>query len=234
MLLYCTITGADDDVDPADLVELSKKYPFVEWGILFYRKGDEFVHKPRYPTYQWVSRFLEATESKPVRKSVHLCGDYVADFLRGEPIYNLNKFDRIQLNFKADAEFSDTQTRFFSALVNTSIKKTLQHVITQYNAENVDLHRCMGFVKNHDVLFDASGGKGIKAMDWPKPVVASRCGYAGGLGADNLAVEMPRIAAVAGCADYWVDMETGVRTDNKFDLEKVERALETVKLYASR
>jgi hypothetical protein len=29
-----TITGADDDVDIGDLVDLSARYPFVEWGIL--------------------------------------------------------------------------------------------------------------------------------------------------------------------------------------------------------
>lgn len=42
-------------------------------------------------------------------------------------------------------------------------------------------------------------------------------------------VELPKISAAAqpGC-DYpfWIDMETGIRTDNGFDLMKVERVLE--------
>ncbi len=30
-----TLTGADDSVRPAELVEISQQYPLVEWGILF-------------------------------------------------------------------------------------------------------------------------------------------------------------------------------------------------------
>ncbi len=29
----------------------------------------------------------------------------------------------------------------------------------------------------------------------------------------------------------WIDMESGVRTNNKFDLDKAERVLETVRVY---
>ena len=33
-LQYVTMTGADESVDPKALIELSKEFPFVEWGIL--------------------------------------------------------------------------------------------------------------------------------------------------------------------------------------------------------
>ena len=53
-------------------------------------------------------------------------------------------------------------------------------------------------------------------------------GYAGGLGPDNIESELQRIAAAAGDAPFWIDMETRVRSDNdeQFDLNKVRRCLE--------
>jgi hypothetical protein len=32
-----TITGADDAVDPEELLQIQQRYPFVEWGILLSR-----------------------------------------------------------------------------------------------------------------------------------------------------------------------------------------------------
>jgi phosphoribosylanthranilate isomerase len=56
-------------------------------------------------------------------------------------------------------------------------------------------------------------------------------GYAGGLGPDNLAHEIPRIAKAAGDARVWLDMESGVRSNNdkQFDLDKVLQCLEIAK-----
>ena len=34
MLQTVTLTGADDSVNPEDLIAISKEFPFVEWGIL--------------------------------------------------------------------------------------------------------------------------------------------------------------------------------------------------------
>ena len=34
-LTKVTLTGADDFTDPKRLIEISREYPFVEWGILF-------------------------------------------------------------------------------------------------------------------------------------------------------------------------------------------------------
>ena len=78
------------------------------------------------------------------------------------------------------------------------------------------------------MLFDSSGGRGIRRAQWPTPLSGVRCGYAGGLGPENLRLEMPRIAAVAG-PDYWVDMENSLRdADDHFSVDKARLALNAI------
>ena len=62
-------------------------------------------------------------------------------------------------------------------------------------------------------LFDASGGRGLEPLEWPKHLQDWTCGYAGGLGPGNLRRELPRIAAAAGPFPYWIDMESKLRDD---------------------
>ena len=52
------------------------------------------------------------------------------------------------------------------------------------------------------------------------------CGYAGGLNPDTIGDALAAIAArVPDGQPYWIDMESGVRTDDRFDLDKCERVL---------
>jgi len=50
----------------------------------------------------------------------------------------------------------------------------------------------------------------IVRSEWPQPLPIP-CGYAGGLGPDNIQQELGRIAAVAGARPIWVDMEGKLR-----------------------
>jgi hypothetical protein len=63
---------------------------------------------------------------------------------------------------------------------------------------------------------------------WPAPIPGvDYHGYAGGLGPKTLPVELPRIAAAAGAARTWIDMESRVRSadDKLLDLHKVRACL---------
>jgi phosphoribosylanthranilate isomerase len=89
------------------------------------------------------------------------------------------------------------------------------------------------------VLFDASRGKGVLPKEWPSPWRATgrQClyGYAGGLGPNNLASALPAIKAAAqrnGKTPYWIDMESGVRTDNAFDFDKVRHVISVARSFA--
>jgi phosphoribosylanthranilate isomerase len=71
-----------------------------------------------------------------------------------------------------------------------------------------------------DWLFDRSGGL------WPPHPGGDRLvGYAGGIGPDNVADVLEQIGATG---PYWIDMESGVRTDDRFDLGKCRRVCEAV------
>jgi hypothetical protein len=53
------------------------------------------------------------------------------------------------------------------------------------------------------------------------------CGYSGGIGPATVVEILGRIAAPDG-ALYWIDMESGVRTDGAFDLAKCEAVCRAV------
>lgn len=83
--------------------------------------------------------------------------------------------------------------------------------------------------KNILALFDASGGRGLERQEWPAHLGDWDCGYAGGLGPDNLRRELPRIAAAAGPSPYWIDMESKLREgDDRFSVALARQALDAV------
>lgn len=51
------------------------------------------------------------------------------------------------------------------------------------------------------------------------------------MGPDNLEQELKNIASVAGDSEIWIDAETKLRTNNKFDLNKCIKVLDIVNKY---
>lgn len=249
MLDRVTITGADDSVRPADLIELSLRYPFVEWGILASRSN---TGTPRYPTEHWVKAFQDVAVQAGAKLSLHLCGGYVRGILRGEdtvPAWMLEGFQRVQLNFHAERVRWD-----LDALHARLAKMSPRQFIFQL--DDVDGNPLMDAVAAHNVgrekvdvvgLFDVSGGAGVLPDSWPLAASTTMqqslyFGYAGGLGPDNLVEQIQAIAAAAGPFKHWIDMETRVRsygsttgaTDDWLDLDKVETCLRIAQGFISR
>jgi phosphoribosylanthranilate isomerase len=79
-----------------------------------------------------------------------------------------------------------------------------------------------------DWLYDVSFGTGVKPKDWPAlPAAGPFCGYSGGIGPETVVEILGRIAAPDG-TPYWIDMESGIRTDGAFDLTKCEAVCRAV------
>lgn len=227
-----SLTGADDHVAPEALAALSVQYPFVEWAILYFPEKDG---TPRNPSAPWREKFLALDLTYT---AVHLCGTRVFQALLDPElahsvISDLSRYRRIQLNINARRpEFTDEEVlAIYRTLHGAGLRLILQHhagserVIEQFLYE-LDEEG----MKRVDILFDASKGTGQRPDTWPAPHRFNLfCGYAGGLGPDVLEAELPKIkAAVAQSRrdlPYWIDMESGIRTDNVFDLEKAERVL---------
>lgn len=214
-----TVTGADDNVDPEALAELSQEFPFVEWGILF---SASRMGTPRYPTHSWVQRL---TRTPGLRLSAHLCGLYTREplwWLPATPI-DTTAFQRVQFNSK-------------NLTFDPFVLKQSHAFIVQCFAANLSLFRqARNIGLPLSPLFDRSGGRGVTPAVWPHPWAHTYCGYAGGLNPSNVLDEVLRIDQAVDTVDRglraWIDMETGVRTYNQFDLSKVRQVLSSIAPY---
>jgi len=223
-LTRITITGADDAVDPAELAALSREFPFVEWGVLI---SDSRAGTPRYPTRAWVAWFEQACwRGKGVHGSAHLCGEAARSVLAGKEerlIVLRAAFERVQLNgfTEASNELLDLLQRWHG------IQWILQAPEDSVADAVVSVATLLSRRARVSALWDPSGGRGLRSDS----LVASSLighvpyGYAGGIGPDNV-VETAQV--VLGLGASWLDMESGGRTDDRFDLAKVRAVLEAV------
>lgn len=230
-----TMTGADDSVDPKELVRLSQQYPFVEWGILFSQKH---LGHERFPSMKWIEE-LQKAWVPGMLLSAHVCGRYTRDMINGldggdlfmrDMGMCLAHFERIQWNFHAERFRSMNFTKISRHL---GCYPRLQQIFQMdgVNDAMVDILQKMNTVIHP--LYDTSGGAGIVPLGWPPPMPGIYCGYAGGLGPQSLKGELPKIERVVKDSTIWIDMETHVRSMNgvKFDLSKVEACLNMVMEY---
>jgi len=214
-----TFTGADPSCSRVELFSLLEADPRVELGFL-YSVSREGIG--RYPPFAWIKETVRDIESVygGGRVALHVCGRARSDLLQGKklavPIWS---FRRLQLNGMFLGEQIGELRRFIG-------EGDAFSCITQFDS-NQELHDTVRR-PGHQVLFDASGGRGVLREEWPKALPDHICGYAGGLGYRNLRTELPRIAAVAG-PKYWVDMEGSLRDeDDRFSVARARLALEAI------
>lgn len=235
-LMRVTMTGADESVKVTDLLALSEKYPFVEWGILASKMS---AGRYRFPKQDWIETIPENTH----KFSLHLCGSWVRQILYGNlyefPTHLLNRFHRIQLNFHR--EVVEQNVEACAACIKQWPRKQWIFQIDGKKGTRY-LFDLMGHftatkqsMPDMVPLFDVSGGVGVSPKDWPKPWLEfDYHGYAGGIGEDNIIDELKRIDKVTKDDDsVWIDMETKVRSndDLQFDLQKVENVLKVCQHY---
>ena len=237
MLKKITITGADDGISPIELVHLSREYPFVEFGILLSKSS---AGQSRYPSMDFI-RSLEAYKSviaKDMQLAGHICGKWVRGLLHGNPLFfediekrYIDMFNRLQLNCHGDSKKDWFKEEDFDFRAFRDVCEMFSGI---YIMPIDDLNNNVLFnlwTRKVEPLFDCSCGNGILPSNWPKPYDGILSGYAGGLNPDNLEEQVNKIIEVTNNNDFWIDMESGVRTDNKFDLDKVRRCLEIGKKY---
>jgi len=209
---FITFTGADDQTDVSGMCALAADYP-VEWGILFSPKRQG---TGRYPLT--VGRFT----NMGLQLAAHLCGGDARDVIEnGE-----SQWDELLENCFARAQINTADPKVQPALIKEWADRLALRAILQCRGEFPD-------VRAVDVLFDASGGRGIEPTSWPKPAIGRLNGYAGGLNPANVGNAVQKIAArfAHGCsgATYWIDMESGVRDEHdRFDLAKCRAVCEAV------
>jgi len=215
-----TFTGLDDYTNIDDLVKIENDFPHlnIEWGILF-----SAATRPRYPS---AAKAKEAT-TKLKNCAAHLCGKvfdtwynsyYEEFFLARER--ELEGFQRVQLNF------NNQHKPLMPLKLHSLMMMYDKEFILQYNKANkslIDEMVSYKIPKNWTILFDASGGRGTIVSSWPAAIDEIECSYAGGLGPDNLMAQLGLIKDAANGKAFGVDMESNIRTNDRFDVVKIEQ-----------
>jgi hypothetical protein len=235
MILTVTITGADDNVDPYQLVHLSRFHPYVEWGVLFSEKRRGSA---RYPSFDWIRKLEDLAEStRWLPLSMHLCGAEarLATACEGE-LRPGTAWQRVQINgyepgtAKADWRRSRFDASGFRWILQARSRETLSSVWED------------ALMADADVLYDPSGGEGKDPGSWPampgalRPELGDsamghgvRSGFAGGIHPGNIEAVLSEVLEKnTALQRVWIDMESGVRTDDKLDMGKVKDVLAVV------
>lgn len=226
-----SLTGVDDKTRISDLVSLGNAYPFVEWALLYvpHKEGVQ-----RNPSAAWRQAFFDA--NVPGYSSVHLCGSLAfRQLLEGNLPVDIYRADRIQLNINARGpDFTEEQVmQVYRTSLTLGPDVILQcHSGTEHLIKEFISEISQDDLKRVHVLLDASKGKGVKPDQWDVPgwlaVSNAFFGFAGGLAPDNIA-DAIAVFEFMGIR-YWPDMESGIRTNNEFDVVKAQAILSQAQL----
>jgi hypothetical protein len=224
-----TFTGVDDFTNPYEMVRLSNEYPMIEWGVLF---SPKLQGTGRYPSLETVDRLAHMeihTDHIGFQLAAHICGGHSRELIRTGSIPEIEKFLIPQRKFN--------EKRFVRVQINTADPDVQPGHLFNWG-ERLRLRvilqtRGDAFPQDNRVnwLYDRSGGRGEVPASFPPldPATSDSpfCGFAGGITPDNVVEVLERIDAPLD-TPYWIDMESGVRTDDLFDLAKCRRVCEAV------
>mmetsp|Transcript_37214 Transcript_37214/g.46550 ORF Transcript_37214/g.46550 Transcript_37214/m.46550 type:complete len:286 (-) Transcript_37214:47-904(-) len=244
--------GVDDTVEVEDVLQVNKDNncgSFVEWGVLF---RPEKEGQPRFASLGWVKKLVKLSKERDItlRLAAHLCSSRCEEVLRGDSsfvqeLHSLG-FKRVQVNAtKANNVHIDDLETCVQLL-----KKAIQSVpgiewIIQKNEETKPiwegLVKSSDEIKNISILFDDSVGRGVKITSFSEPFSGIPCGYAGGIGPDNIEDILEQMSKSKGphqsIREPWIDMESSLRTikdeDDIFSLQRATKCVEIVQKLAT-
>jgi hypothetical protein len=214
---FITFTGIDEHTNLYEAYTLQKEYP-IEWGILC---SENPKNNPRYPSFDFINYARKALGSM----SIHLCGSIsISTLLTSEMPSICHLFDRVQINAIAKNYNKDALRNlhyYYDLVIQHRDPTTFESPYSDFG----------------DLLYDPSGGRGIHPNAWPTSNSSGDklVGYAGGISENNVK-ELISSDAMKN-QNYWIDMESSIRTNNLLDIGKCRRICEIVydcdKVYVS-
>lgn len=169
----------------------------------------------RFPSFETIDKVLNANLPSV---SCHICGELarhyvhtgdfseIRDFLGQERV---NKFSRFQLNIRG---YDNYKLEDIHIIIQVSDPKSYQYFyqMQELNPDKVE------------ALIDYSGGHGKLGCFNYVSDGDEIFGYAGGININNVAYILGYIEGkMEYNVNYWIDMESSVRTDDWFDTSKV-------------
>jgi hypothetical protein len=208
---FIAFTGIDRAALLPGIRALSRRYP-IEWGILLDPDQED---KPLFPDAATRAALMA---DRALRFAAHVCGE-AARTIANDPLaatIDLAGFSRVQVNHGFHGS-SATQADNVARFGRLHGVRTMLQCLDEFPDD-----------ARLDWLYDVSFGTGVRPSRWPVlPSDGPFCGYSGGIGPDTVAGIVAAIAAPEGVL-YWIDMESGVRSDGLFDLVKCEAVCRAV------
>ncbi len=209
---FITFTGFDKFTDIRKAVELALRYP-IEYGFLF---SPTKIDQQYYKNISETGQFMLQNRLR-IKVSAHLCGKY-ADMV--------NSVDQDILTVVPELKyFNRWQVNSLGYELENCARYTTEgrEIILQTRLDEFPLMPYPGMYW----LYDRSGGQGIIPQVWPPQGEANQfVGYAGGINSENVLEILDKL--VPNAYSYWIDLESGVRTNGLFDLNKVEEVCKKV------
>lgn len=217
MLKRVTFTGIDNKTKIEDLMLLKTTYPFIEFGILVSTKLSNKNTNNRYPHLTLLKRL----KVQGLNLSCHVCGSAARkivlenDWSEFEKLVgrDLDLFDRIQLNVSNLKNFHQ----------DISFLTDKEFIIQQ--GKDFSLYEYYKHLPNVVGFQDNSGGLGKYNGNW----IETDCyfGYAGGININNVE-EVISDLLIFNNSDFWIDMESSVRSNDWFDIQKCKEICESI------
>ena len=202
MPAYLSFIGVDERTNIEDLSKYS--YNRIEFGFLL---GNQHSGKNRYPSIEFIKEAIYTLTNKSLiycrktKYSIHLCGAYAESYLNNTldiGIHNLlGNFDKVQINASSYP---------YDKLITSD---TSYNKIVQFRGDILPAK------SNITYLIDKSGGKGVTINSFPYMSEEQHVGVAGGINISNISEIINKVPY----NDYYLDMETGCRTNDWFDLD---------------
>lgn len=224
ILKKVTFTGLDNYTDVDQLIEIWSKNQWIEWGILYSKRA--CGQASAFPSKEKILKLM----FNNMHKSLHLCGESASDLLEhgkidSEVLYLMSCVNRVQLNFNAK-KINTNLNKFFSR-----IEDFHQSFILPVNEDNQNL---IGIISNYTVdefhyLFDHSSGRGVEMKIPSNPIPDKICGWCGGFNPSNLESMLLILeSSLPKDLSIWIDLQSGVRTDDRFDSDKVKKCVDII------
>ena len=200
--------------------------------------------------YKWIQALVDRLKNDVClyNFAIHINGQWCHDVCNGKIPSELREFfdsayrvDKIPM--PAVKRFQLNMPQLTADTLNPYVLKGViesfptQEFIIQYNDKTKDAVKKLDATgARFDLLFDASGGRGISPESWSAPVYANRqMGYSGGFSPENVNDNLDKISAVVPAGhNVWIDAEGKLKTDDKFDVARARQYILNAKNWWSK
>jgi len=207
--LGVTFSGVDETADVERLKEIRSHYFTVEWGLgLAVERRDQAAG---FPGLDWICKL-----APELNLSAQLSGKSAGAFLKGDDTQLMSKygevwslFRRIQINSTDGIDRVDLPG--LTQVIAKNPDKQIILRIRDRNLEVADALVAQGI--SCSTLFDESEIQEPAQKKWPKGLKRfAACGYAGGLGPENIYKQLTPILNAAQSAErWWVEIDSSLR-----------------------